>query len=122
MPTPCNPLACIFRYCTRRKALDTEFLALHDQLDAVFAASWLWQERLVRHVHLKDFDGLLASKEGRRYLHPGEGQVDFRRFVQQLRAAGFDGALSLEARAIDAEGQVEVALIQASLRFIMGLL
>ena len=105
-----------------RVALDTEFLALHDQLDAVFAASWLWQERLVRHVHLKDFDGLLASKEGRRYLHPGEGQVDFRRFVQQLRAAGFDGALSLEARAIDAEGQVEVALIQASLRFIMGLL
>jgi sugar phosphate isomerase/epimerase len=105
-----------------RVALDTEFLALHDQLDAVFAAPWLWQERLVRHVHLKDFDGLLASTGGRRYLHPGEGKVDFSRFVQQLRAAEFDGALSLEARAIDAEGQVEVARIQASLRFIMSLL
>lgn len=103
-------------------ALDTEFLALHDQLDAVFAASWLWQERPVRHVHLKDFDGLLASKDGRRYLHPGEGQVNFRRFVQQLRTAGFDGALSLEARAIDAEGQIEAARIQASLQFIVNLL
>lgn len=101
-----------------RVALDTEFLAFHDQLDAAFAASWLWQEGLVCHVHLKDHTGLLSAKEGRRYLHPGEGQIDFRRFVQQLRAAGFDGALSLEARAIDHEGRVEVARIQRSLHFI----
>lgn len=102
-------------------ALDTEFLALHDQLDTVFAASWLWQEKLVRHVHLKDYDGHISSEGVRRYLHPGEGKVDFRRFVQQLQAAEFDGALSLEARAIDAEGQVEVARIQASLQFIKNL-
>lgn len=104
-----------------RVALDTEFLALHDQLDAVFAASWLWQEKLVRHVHLKDYDGHISSEGVRRYLHPGAGKVDFRRFVQQLQAAEFDGALSLEARAIDAEGQVEVARIQASLQFIKNL-
>ncbi len=100
-----------------RVALDTEFLSFHDQLDAVFAASWLWQARLVRHVHLKDHD----VKEERRYLHPGEGRINFRRFVQQLRAAGFDGALSLEARAIDHAGEIEVARIQASLQFIRNL-
>lgn len=104
-----------------RMALDTEFLAFHDQLDSVFAASWLWQAKLVRHVHLKDHDGHLSTKEGRRYLHPGEGQIDFERFVQQLKAKGFDGALSLEARAINHEGEVEVARIQASLRFMRHL-
>lgn len=104
-----------------RVALDTEFLAFHDQLDAVFAASWLWQTKLVCHVHLKDHDGHLSVNGGRRYLHPGEGRIDFRSFVGQLSAAGFDGALSLEARAIDHEGRVEVARIQASLQFIRNL-
>lgn len=102
-------------------ALDTEFLAWHDQLEAVFAASWLWQTELVRHVHLKDYDHQLASSEVRHYLHLGEGQIDFPRFVQQLRAFGFDGALSLESRAIDANGEVEVERIQKSLQFMGSL-
>jgi len=103
-------------------ALDTQFLAWHDQLEAVFAASWLWQARTVRHVHLKDHEGPYGSREGRHYLHPGEGRIDFPRFVQQLRVAGFDGALSLEARAIDHEGQVDVARIQTSLQFMRHLI
>lgn len=102
-------------------ALDTQFLVWHDQLEAVFAASWLWQTRMVRHVHLKDHEGPRGSQEGRHYLHPGEGQIDFRRFVQQLRTTGFDGALSLEARAIDSEGQVDLARIQTSLQLMRQL-
>ena len=102
-------------------ALDTQFLAWHDQLEAVFTASWLWQTNIVRHVHLKDHEGLLGSSEGRHYLHPGEGQLDFRRFVQQLKANGFDGALSLEARAIDRNNEVKVARIQKSLQFMRQL-
>ncbi|GCE07101.1 sugar phosphate isomerase/epimerase family protein [Dictyobacter aurantiacus] len=105
-----------------RIALDTEFLVWHNQLENVFSADWLWQEKLVRHVHLKDHKGELASEGVRYYLHPGEGLIDFHSFVRQLRRAGFDGALSLEARAIDATGQVEVDRIQTSLRFIRRLL
>jgi sugar phosphate isomerase/epimerase len=105
-----------------RVALDTQFLVWHDQLEAVFTASWLWQARVVRHIHLKDNEGPFGSKEGRHYLHPGEGQIDFRRFVRQLRAAEFDGALSLEARAIDQEGGVDVARIQTSLQFMRDLI
>lgn len=125
---PClrsNPLSNVKRaveHDTRtRVALDSEFLALHDQLDAVFAASWLWQPGLVRHVHLKDYDGNPFPVGGRRYLHPGEGQIDFGRFLRQLREVGFDGALSLEARAIDSEGHVDVASIQASLQLVAQL-
>ncbi|HZU70679.1 MAG TPA: TIM barrel protein [Ktedonobacteraceae bacterium] len=84
--------------------------------------SWLWQGKVVRHVHLKDHDGHFGLREGLNYLHPGEGQIDFRRFVQQLKAAGYDGALSLEARAIDSEGQVDVERIQASLQFMRQLI
>ncbi len=97
-------------------ALDTEFLAMHAQLDVVFDAAWLWQAGLVRHVHLKDF-----VAEERRFLHLGEGEIDFARFVRQLRAAGFDGALSLESRGIDDEGAIKVARIEASLQIIRNL-
>lgn len=108
-----DPRACV--------ALDTQFLAWHDQLETVFTASWLWQARTVCHVHLKDHEGPFGSKEGSPYLHPGEGLIDFRRFVQQLRACGFQGALSLEARAIDSEGHVDIARLQASLQFMRHL-
>ncbi|GHO62447.1 hypothetical protein KSC_013390 [Ktedonobacter sp. SOSP1-52] len=126
---PCNradPLSNVkqaFEHDPRaRVALDTEFLAWHDQLEAVFTASWLWQAKLVRHVHLKDHHGLLASSEGRYYLHPGEGHIDFHRFVRQLKAAEFEGALSLEARAVDSEGEIDVARIQTSLQFMRDLI
>lgn len=125
---PCaasDPLANIKRAiewdARSRVAIDTEFLSMHDQLDAVFDATWLWQTALVKHAHLKDFEGDSSASERRRFLHPGDGQIDFRRFVRQLRAAGFDGALSLEARGIDGEGHVEVARIEASLRLITDL-
>jgi len=80
---PCissDPLSNVRRACKHdarsRIALDSEFLAIHDQLDDVFAASWLWQTGLVRYVHLKDYDGTPFSEGGRRYVHLGEGQID----------------------------------------------
>ena len=107
-------------------ALDTQFLAWHDQLGAVFDAKWMWQRAgIVRHAHLKDHAGPLGpldAQTGSRYLHPGEGQIDFHRFVRRLRAVGYEGALSLEARAITPEHEVEVARIQTSLRFIRRLI
>lgn len=125
---PCtysDPLSNVKRAFERdarsRVALDSKFLALHNQIDAVFAASWLWQAELVRHVHIKDYDGNPFAEGERRYLHPGEGHIDFGRFVRQLRAAGFDGALSLEARAINNEGRVEVSRLQASLQLLARL-
>lgn len=111
-------IACDARACV---ALDTEFLAMHDQLDYVFAAAWVWEGSLVQHVHLKDFAANAGDATARRYLYPGDGQIDFGSFVRRLRSVGFDGALSLEARGIDGEGRVEVDCIAASLRLIADL-
>ena len=123
--TVADPLTNIRRVIERDAracvALDSEFLSLHGQLDAVFEADWLWQTPLVRHVHLKDYDGGPVAGAARRYLHPGDGQINFARFLRRLRAAGFDGALSLEARGIDGENNVEAARIRASLRLIADL-
>lgn len=104
-------------------ALDTEFLALHHQLEEVFQTSWLWQEQRVRHVHIKDFDGQSFSVDGkRRYLHPGEGQIDFASFFARLKQCGFNGSISLEAPAIDQEGHVDIEKLQKSLDLVRGMM
>ena len=112
---PCqvhDPLTNIRRVLARDErawvALDTEFLAMHGQLDAASEADWLWASSRVCHVHVKDFDEMQADADGhRRYLHPGEGSVDFPPFLRRLVSRGYDGPMSLEACALDEDGTVD---------------
>lgn len=79
-------------------ALDTEFLAMHDELDEALATDWLWAGGLVGHIHLKDFDGSPVGPDGlRRYLVPGNGGIDFGAVFDALGRRGFSGSVSLEA-------------------------
>lgn len=104
-------------------ALDTEFLARYNQLDEALAAEWLWQEPLVRHIHIKDFESTLFSRENDRpYLHPGEGAIDFARVFATLKAHNFHGNISLEASAITADGIVDIPRIQRSLALLRRLI
>lgn len=97
-------------------ALDTEFLALHNQLNAALDATWLWQGNRVRHIHIKDYDGAMYSTDNyRRYLHPGEGMIDFPRFFAALRERDFDGFVSLEASGVNQDGKVDIGKLQRSL-------
>lgn len=108
--TPCDeatPLANVRRALERdarcRVTLDTEFLAMHGELEAAPAAEWL--RDAVAHVHVKDYDGAWHGADGRRrYLFPGEGTLDLSRFVHALGAGGYRGAITLETPAIDAGG------------------
>jgi sugar phosphate isomerase/epimerase len=102
-----------------RVALDTEFLALTQQLDEVFEVEELWQRKRVCHVHIKDFDGqTFLPNGGRRYLHPGEGAIDFKHFFASLKKHGFDGYVSLEASALNPEGWVDIEKLRTSLTFV----
>lgn len=106
-----------------RIALDTEFLARSEQLSEVFAANWLWQDQRVRHVHIKDFDGMPSLPDGtRRYLHPGEGHIDFSAFFTQLKQHGFSGNISLEAAVIDREGRVDIEKLRTTLQLLRQLM
>ncbi len=126
---PCvqaDPLTNVRRAIVRdertRVALDTEFLAYHGQLEEALAADWLWQGQRVRHVHIKDYDGQMTDGEQRRrYLHPGEGEIDFAAFFAGLARRGFNGALSLEATVIGPALVVDLPRLQASLSALRAL-
>jgi sugar phosphate isomerase/epimerase len=92
-----------------RVALDSEFLGFYGQLAESIAADWLWEDTFVHHVHLKDFDGRLWRDGRRRYLLPGEGILDLRGFLDGLGRRGYKGAFTLEASAVDEDGQLDSA-------------
>jgi sugar phosphate isomerase/epimerase len=104
-------------------ALDTEFLAFHQQLDGVFTAEWLWKGRRIQHIHIKDYDGQMADPDNRRrYLHPGEGKIDFPHFFSELAKRGSNGSISLEASGVQRDGSINIYQIQASIALLRSLL
>ena len=97
-------------------ALDTEFLALHNQLEAALNANWLWEHNRVRHVHIKDYDqGMYSTDNYRRYLHPGEGRINFQQFFQTLWQRNFSGYISLEASVVNQNGTRDLNRLKKSL-------
>lgn len=99
--------------------LDTEFLALHGQLEAALEADWLWQDRRVHHIHIKDYDGALYSTDNyRRYLHPGEGTIEFPGFFTALRARHYDGSISLEASVVHRDATRDIEKLKRSLAWL----
>jgi sugar phosphate isomerase/epimerase len=127
---PCvraDPLSNVYRAIEQDRrclvALDTEFLTFHQQLEESLATDWLWQDGRVRHVHIKDYDGqMFGPNNFRRYLHPGEGSIDFSSFFKGLAAQGFHGSITLEASGVQQDGTIDMARVQTSLAFLHGLL
>ncbi|MFW9845662.1 MAG: sugar phosphate isomerase/epimerase family protein [Candidatus Thorarchaeota archaeon] len=51
----------------------------------------------IHNVHFRDSDGSLVDEEGyRKYLIPGQGEVDLLSVVRELHTAGYDKALTVE--------------------------
>ena len=110
---PCTlgtPLDNVRRACERdprcRVTLDTEFLALHGQLDQAHELG-----ALIAHVHVKDFDPAVWGTKPRRYLLPGEGTLDIDGFLDRLP---YDGTLTLEMSAVGANGEVDPDRLEAA--------
>jgi sugar phosphate isomerase/epimerase len=97
-------------------ALDTEFLAMHNQLEAVSKADWLWQQNRVRHIHIKDYDGNAYTTDNvRHYLHPGEGNINFHKFFDTLKLHRFSGYISLETSVVNHAGVRDIYKLKESL-------
>ena len=77
--------------------LDLEFLAWHDGVEETLTRFVpAWGNRL-QNVHVKDFDGRPFDSEGRRrYVNPGDGQLDYPWIFERLRGAGYTGPLTFE--------------------------
>ena len=127
---PCkynDPLSNVYRAVEQEPgvlvALDTEFLAMHNQLEAALEADWLWQQNRVRHIHIKDYDGNLYSIDNfRRYLHPGEGSIDFPKFFESLRLRGFSGNISLETSVVNHDGIRDIQKLKKSLSLLQEMI
>jgi len=110
---PCSvgtPLDNVRRACERdprcRITLDTEFLAVHDQVDEARELG-----DLVAHVHVKDFHPDVWGTKPRRYLLPGEGVLDIDGFLDRL---GWDGTLTLEMSAVRENGDIDAGRLEAA--------
>jgi len=110
---PCTvgtPVDNVRRACERdprcRVTLDTEFLALHGQLDRAHELA----ER-VAHVHVKDFDPAVWGTKPRRYLLPGEGVLDIDGFLERLP---YDGTVTLELSAVQDDGTIDADRLEAA--------
>ena len=88
--------------------LDTEFLAAQGELLMATEARGLWDAQRVANVHVKDYAPWNGLREGRAYLAPGEGTVDFDRFYRHLTANGYKGFLTLEASFIRPDGGIDM--------------
>jgi sugar phosphate isomerase/epimerase len=83
--------------------LDTEFLAMHGELEDAPDAGLP-----VGHVHVKDFAGKIRHGDPRtRYLLPGEGSLDVDGFLDRLRTNEYDGTVTLEPSAVDPDGGLD---------------
>jgi sugar phosphate isomerase/epimerase len=110
---PCTvgtPIDNVCRACERdprcRVTLDTEFLALHGQLDRAHELG----DRIA-HVHVKDFDPAVWGRRPRRYLLPGEGALDLEGFLERLP---YDGTLTLELSAVLDDGSVDADRLESA--------
>jgi sugar phosphate isomerase/epimerase len=118
---PCSvgsPVDNVLRACERdercRVTLDTEFLALHGQLDRACEL-----DERIAHIHAKDFDpAVWAAKPWNRYLIPGEGTIDVEGFLESLP---FDGTVTVEASAVREDGCVDSARLEKALAWLRRL-
>lgn len=117
---PCTlgtPLDNVLRACERdprcRVTVDTEFLALHGQLDRAHELA-----ELIAHVHVKDFDPSVWGSRPRRYLLPGEGTLDLDGFLERLP---YDGTLTLEMSAVGPGGEIDGKRLEAALGWLRRL-
>ncbi len=58
----------------------------------------------------------------RRYLHPGEGKIDFARFFRGLAQQGFNGSISLESSGVQPDRSIDISRVQKSLLFLRSLM
>ncbi|MFC7621730.1 sugar phosphate isomerase/epimerase family protein [Microlunatus sp. GCM10028923] len=99
--------------------LDTEFLALHDELELALADAELFARTKI--IHVKDYDGEFFDAEGRRrYLHPGEGRLDLAAVAAAAASSPSAIRLCLESSSARADGSIDVGQVNADLAALRG--
>lgn len=100
--------------------LDTEFLAMHDELEAALDDPSLLERTML--VHFKDYDGRMEDENGnRRYLHPDDGDIDFAAVCRALEAAPNPISVCLESTSVGAGRSVDLDHVRRDLNVVRDL-
>lgn len=98
---------------------DTRFGAFHKQLDEIFDCPWFGSGK-IKHMHISDFVGPPGDfKKLRPIPLPGDGIINFNELLPKIKNA-YNGSITLESPAINADGSVNTSALNAALAYIAG--
>ncbi|MHC1605284.1 MAG: sugar phosphate isomerase/epimerase family protein [Candidatus Methanofastidiosia archaeon] len=91
-----NPILLIERILDKSPlstfTLDFEYAFLYNIFDKLLLLS----DRLT-NVHLRDYDGRWLDGGRRIYLKPGDGIIDFPKYIKKIKEQGYDSFFTIEA-------------------------
>jgi len=110
------------KYTNIHFLFDTKMAAFHEELELLYEKEyeWLWKDDHIRHYHVNDYAGGYMDWANLSALPLGTGKLDMERFFAFLRENGYDGDFTTEGVAFDAEGNVDVELLNRQFAYIRG--
>ena len=103
------------RYPEIRFTFDTKMAAFHSQLEALYQPENSWLAQRIAHFHVNDYAGghMDWANMGAKSL--GKGNIDLERFFAFVRGMGCTGAFTHEGTAVNEDGSIRYAELNASL-------
>ena len=102
--------------------IDTRQAAFHEILEPTVKSDFLWENDLIKHIHISDYCGGL--KEWPMLGHPvklGCGKVNFHEFFSVLKSRGYSGMITLES--VEMQGdEADITALNDDFAFIRSLL
>ena len=105
------------RYPVAEFVFDTKMAEFHRQMDRLYETELL-DLGCITHFHVNDYLGEYMDWKHLRTLPIGRGQIDFGRFFEAVKKSGYQGAFTVEATAFNAEGIVDIAMLNESFEII----
>jgi len=107
-----------------RFVFDTKMAEFHEELPLLYEEKyqWLMQKEHIQHFHVNDYAGGYKDWKNLRTLPIGKGHVDFQRFFAYVKECGYDGTFTVESTAFNAEGAVDINMLNEQFGLIRKML
>ena len=86
---------------------DTKMSQFHGQTEKLYLPESRPVAERVRHLHVNDYGGGYMDWSNLRTLHIGDGNVDFDRIFEFVKAVGYKGDLTVEATSFGTDGIID---------------
>lgn len=107
--------ALVERYPHISFTFDTKMADFHKELDLIYDPNYRHVVNNFAHFHINDRLGEYKDWSSLKVLHIGHGSVDFDRFFDFVKTLDYQGDFTTEATSFNAQGQIDVDLLNESL-------